>query len=378
MIYILPIEPLEERYSEQWYRWFPDRLKELGFNENLDFMVVDGEPLNETVEVGTFLDVNSTLHYKSTQLQFIAELFHQKRVKDGDVFFVADVEFWGIEAIRYLAKVQNIKIRMCGFCHAGSYTREDFFAPCADFAHHYETAWGSIFDVIFVGSQYHKDRLVSQRGIPSEKISVSGNPYRLDAGARILRQEIKDTQWSHLKRKKQFVLTNRPDEEKRPFQSLYALLQLKEKHPDVSIVLTTSRETWGKQGSPLRTFALMCQNKKLLAIREGISKEEYFEILSESVAMVSNSIEENYGYCIHEALLFRCFPICRRDFSHPELVPSSDFLFNSPKEQHDAMERVFLESAGSSVALQALEIASHCIVKKGEDSLNHILQEMLS
>lgn len=322
MLYYIPIEPLEERYTEQWYRWFPEEFK----RQHLKFTVIDGETLTNVVETGTFLDVNSTLYYKAEQLKRIAQLFFEKKVKEGDAFFVADIEFWGIDAIRYLAVLNGINVRITGFCHAGSYTKEDYFEKTAPFAQHYEHAWGAIFDYIFVGTEYHKNQLITLRQIPESKIIVTGNPY-----------DIKETTNGVIKQEKQnlVVLTNRPDYEKRPNLTLDAFVTLKTKHPDWRFAVTTSRKQWGSGW--IRDKALFLQKMGMIEIYEGISKNEYLSILSGAKVMTSNSIEENFGYCILEALIFKTVPVLSKGLSHDELV-SKDFLFSSIDEQIKIIE----------------------------------------
>jgi len=219
MFYFIPIEPLEERYTEQWYRWFPAILKK----RRIDYRVIDGEALSEKVVSGTFLDINSTLHYKAEQLKVIARLFFLNKIKDGDIFFVADLEFWGIESIRYLADLNNISVKIFGFMHAGSYTREDFMETCQSYAKVFEKGWFRICDKVFVGSEYHKDQIEKVRRVGYDKIQVTGNPYNI--------KEVKE-QVGFFKKKNQVVLTNRPDYEKRPNLSLNVFSILHRKYPD--------------------------------------------------------------------------------------------------------------------------------------------------
>lgn len=322
MIYYIPIEPLEERYTEQWYRWFPQEFKAQG----LDYMVIDGETLTNVVETGTFLDVNSTLFYKSEQLKKIAQLFYSKQIKNGDVFFVADVEFWGIDAIKYLSVLNGVETKIYGFAHAGSYTKEDYFEKCAPFAQHYETAWGSIFDKIFVGTEYHKGQMISLRNIPENKIIVTGNPYNVkEAKGNI---EI-------LPKKNRIILTNRPDYEKRPNLTLDVFTILKQKHPEWEFMVTTSRKVWGSGW--IREKGKFLEKEGIITIKEGLTKNEYLSLLQESKVMTSNSIEENFGYCILEALIFNTIPVLPSGLSHNELV-KKHLLFDNLDQQVEKIE----------------------------------------
>lgn len=351
MVYYIPIEPLEERYTEQWYRWFPEEFK----RQRLDFTVIDGTTLTNVVETGTFLDVNSTLFYKAEQLKRIAQLFYEKKIKDGDCFFVADIEFWGIDAIRYLSVLNNITVRITGFCHAGSYTVEDYFAKTAPFAQHYEHAWGAIFDYIFVGTEYHKQQLIKLRQIPEKKIIVTGNPYDVKE----VKKAIDVREKSNM-----VILTNRPDYEKRPNLTLDAFVTLKTKHPDWRFVVTTSRKQWGNGW--IRDKGLFLQEQGIIEIFEGISKNQYLSLVSEAKVMTSNSIEENFGYCILEALIFDTVPVLSKGLSHDELV-SKSFLFTSIDEQVKIIEE--------SVINYSKKMAKHSNANSNlyEDALRRIV-----
>lgn len=324
MLWYVPIQPFDERYTAQWWRWFPEEFQRQG----LEYRVVEGVPLSQSIKVGTFLDANGSLHYQASQLQQIAELFHVGMIKDGDVFFVADVEFWGIEAIRYLADLNGIKIRMVGFAHAGSYTKEDFFERCTPYARLYEEAWGRIFDVICVGSAYHAAQLHEKRNVCWSQLKVTGNPYDIDEVAKLRDGALQRNLVLH---------TNRPDPEKRPMWSLNCFERLKKKHPSWQFGVTTSRKQWG--AGETRRYALELQKQGVITIFEGITKQEYLSLLSTAKVMTGNTIEENFGYCVLEALILDVVPVVPWGFSHPELV-SGDVrcLFRFAQEQDERIE----------------------------------------
>lgn len=312
-VYYLPIEPLNERYTEQWYRWFPAEFARQG----LECVVLDGEPLiQDEIRVGTFLDINSTLHYKAEQLKKVADLFHRGLVKPGDCFFVADIEFFGIEAIRYLSVLNNIKVKLVGFAHAGSYTRGDFMEPCIPFARVYERGWGEICDYLCVGSHYHRENLItlrlSDRG--ARNVVVTGNPYLLE--------EIQTPERTELIENKAnlpplIIHSNRPDKEKNPRQALYVFSLLARRNPEWKFAVCTSRKVWGS-GS-LRTDALAMRSERF-SVFEGLSKKQYLDLLASSTVMLSCSPEENFGYCVLEAAALGCMPVLRNCASHPELL----------------------------------------------------------
>lgn len=334
-VYYIPIEPLKERYTEQWYNYFPSLLKEAS---GKDVVVIDGESLVDHVSVGTFLDINSTLHYKASQLQKISRLFHNKAIKNGDVFFVADLEFWGIESIKYLADLQNIKVTLIGIMHAGSYTKEDYMEKCARYGQHFERGWFEACDYVIFGSDYHRQQVSKLRSVFIEptKHLVIPNP--------IFPEAYKGVPIPFLRKKRQIIISNRFDYEKRPNESLQFCQVIKARHPSVEIIVTTSRPKFTSNQAWLVEYARLLEAQGVITIYENLSKDEYHELLNESQVMLSNSIEENFGYCVAEALVYGVAPVVFNGLSHPELVYYTEpkppsFLWNTPTELLAVLER---------------------------------------
>lgn len=334
-LFYVPIEPLDERYSSQWYRQFPIEFKKAKLNVE----VIDGEVLTDVIEVGSFLDVNSSAYYKSEQLKRIALLFYERKINNGDKFFFGDIEFNGIETVKYLADLQNIKIQLYGFLHAGSYTKEDFMQKATPYAKYFELGWLKIFDKIFVGTQYHKDAVYNRRIMPfaneldkkelHDKIIVTGNP--------IFKSEYKVC--STVKKKNQIIISNRFDYEKRPNLSLDFAYMIKKRIPDVNIIITTGRPVFRSNKDWLIEYAKELEKDGIVTIYSGLSKSEYHTFLAESKVMLTNTIEENFGYCVVEACFYNTYPLCPNDYSHPELLNNDDrLLFNDEDEILDKLE----------------------------------------
>lgn len=363
MLWWVPLESLEERYSKQWAKWMPEEFRRQG----IQFRTIEGESLCDTVEVGTFLDINSTMAHKASQIQTIAGLFHRKEVKPGDKFFLADTEMFGMEGtIRYLADLNKVNVKIYGFAHAGSYTREDFVEPCAPYAMKYESAWDRIFDKIFVGSQYHANQLQHLRAIYFDKTVVTGNPYDVDAvRASIPRQE----------KVNRVIHTNRPDPEKRPDVTLDVFERLKVKHPDWEFMVTTSRKQWSS--GVLRQRALRLQEQGVVTVCEGLTKDQYLTLLAQSKVMTGNTIEENFGYALLEALIFDTIPIVPNDYSHPELLENNwRCLFGQPRKIHSPVTPVVHQDQAIESAMDNPFPVSH-YADKYQNSLAKIVSHLV-
>jgi glycosyltransferase involved in cell wall biosynthesis len=322
---LVPIESLSERYTEQWYRNFPPAFSEAGFN----VIVVDGDPLLENeIKVGSFLDMNSTAHYKFSQLQKISKMFHEGLVKQDTVFFFSDIEFWGLESVRLMADMNGIDVKLAGFLHAASYTKEDAFSIAAPYQQYTEVGWVASLDVVFVGSQYHKDAFIERRlsvigtSDLADKIVVTGNPVFKDEYPEF--NTVKENI---------VVLTNRFDSEKRPDETLKLFSEVKKIFPDWRFLVCTGRSEFRSNEPSLVTLARNLEREGVIEIHSGLSKSQYHEILSKAKVMVSHSIEENFGYSLIEALHYDCPTLLRRGLSHTEIVQNNECLLFITEEE---------------------------------------------
>ncbi len=353
VVYWLPLEPINERYTEQWYRWFPNEFERQG----VQYQTVQGNAiLDNEIQTGTFLDINSTIAWKSEQIRRLAWLFHEKKIKNGDIIFVADTEMFGMEGtIKYLAQLNGISVSLHGFAHAGSYTREDFVAPCAPFAAAYEQNWQQVFDKIYVGSLYHKQMLGAARGLGEFKIKVTGNPYDIDEVLAGITKHPKINRVIH---------TNRPDPEKRPLVTLEVFDRLKVKYPDWEFVVCTSRKKWGE--GKIRDKAQAMAARGAIKIYEGLTKKFYLDLLATSKVMTGSSIEENFGYCILESLIVDTIPVVEWNYSHPELLQNDErCLYQSSvpdRSQLDLVEKAMLNPFSVKVYAEQYRNSLHNIV----------------
>jgi glycosyltransferase involved in cell wall biosynthesis len=327
---LVPIEPLEERYTGQWYKYLPSRFKQAGFNVK----VIDGIALQETIKVGTFLDINSTVHYKMSQLMEIAKLFDVGAVKDGTVFFFSDIEFWGLESVRLMAQMNGVKVKIGGFLHAASHTRGDAFSVANNYQKHTEIGWVKAVDYVFCGTEYAKRSFLECHDLEHEhevveKFVVSGNPLFHESYLNVCGTE----------KQKLVLLTNRFDAEKNVGETLQLFTLLKLRNPDWRFCILTGRQKFTSNCESSLELALELQEQGVLEIHAGLTKEQYHGFLHSAAIMVSNSPEENFGYCVVEAALYGCAPLLYdsgktfADSSHRELVRGdAQLLFSSTDE----------------------------------------------
>jgi len=282
-IWLFPIEPLEERYSEQWYRWFPDVLRRLGE----EVVVVDGKRLASSITQGEFLDVIDTHHYKATQLAAFTKDLRSGRVASGDTVLLLDAWNPAITSLAYMRDLGTVHFKLAGCWHAGSYDPWDFLSRSDDFvdaAAGAEQSWLDSLDVSFVATEFHRSMLASKRG-RFEKIRVTGFPLYVEWA-------FHNEPWSP--RPRRVVFPHRLAPEKAP----YLFDQLRD-HYVAKYGETDTEWVYTKK---------VCQ-----------SKAEYYTLLGNSRVAVSFAKQETWGIAMLEAASLGCYPITPPALSYPEI-----------------------------------------------------------
>lgn len=334
MIYIIPIEPYKERYSDWWYDYIPGYFAR---KRKITATIIYGRGLHELskdkpsfeVETGTVLDASGTNYYKASQLGSIAKLFNEKKIKPYDSFLVCDLWFPGIEMLPYMSELYNIPINIWGIWHAGSITNHDFAQPMNSWAKYFEMGWINMCTGVFVGSDYSKssisNRLASEVFcgglIESEnlikKIHALGMPIDFGYINHIKKENYK-TQKENI-----IVFPHRPDEEKgiTDYANIIDTLSyVWSEFENWRFVFCTSKKEYKSQSAVINArLATLKINYKNVGILENLSRKEYHKLLHKAKIVVSTTKEENFGYCLVEAAAMECNVICPNEFSHPEI-----------------------------------------------------------
>jgi glycosyltransferase involved in cell wall biosynthesis len=292
MIWFVPIEPYEERYTEQWYRWFKDAFEK----EEKEFFIVNGERLTDKIEEGQVLDVYGTHYYKFSQLMVLMDFIRRGLILDDDIIFFADLWFPGIESLQYIRNMTGKKFKIQGVLHAGTWDSHDFtfLNGMRPWAKDIEQGWLKFFDKVYLGSKFHKD-LIEQRnqGITAELV-VTGLPFEAsEVRSPVMVEESKIVVFPH-----------RLDPEKRP--DLFDELA--------------------------KRFEDMPEWKFLKTKEHTKTKEEYYRLLGISKIAVSFAEQETFGYAMLEAIANYCYPIVPCTLSYSTMDIYDGFRVNGLDE----------------------------------------------
>lgn len=276
MLFNIPLESLEERYSEQWNIWFPTEFK----NNNVEFLTIYPKPLDTKINQGAFLDVIGTNYFKSMQLANICQLFQEGKVNDGDVFFFHDLWFPGIEQLFYIRDATGIKFKITGMLHAGTYDEYDFLAQkgMTRWARKIEQSWFNEIDIIFVATEFHKE-LLKYTDRCSDNVIVTSFPLHIPLVYSNDKEDI-------------IVFPHRMHSEKQPelFNTIFN--ETKKLFPSWKFIFTKE----------------YCN-----------SKLEYYQLLTRAKVAVSFALQETWGIAQQEAMMMGCIPVVPDRLSYKEM-----------------------------------------------------------
>lgn len=282
MLYNVPIESLEERYSAQWNVLFPEQYTKMG----IPFINIYPEPITSTINKGEFLDVIGTNVFKLRQLEDILLRFNRNEITDKDVFFFHDLWFPGLEMLFYLRSTLGIKFKIAGMLHAGSYDPWDYLTQCgvASWGRRLEESWLNEVDRIYIATHFHKDMLCRNRHIAfSERVEVVNFPLYIPEYVSQLDYEQKENI---------VVFPHRLADEKNPRY-----------FDDLAIK--------GKKYLPEFTFV---KSKEVCK-----TKDEYYKLLLKSKFAVSCARQETWGIAQLESFMLGCIPLVPDRLSYHEL-----------------------------------------------------------
>lgn len=270
-IHIIPIEPIETRYTSQWYSFIPKILSQYS-----NVIIYDGEISSNNTTPGAFLDFLGTNQYKSSQLIGIAEAFNN--ISDGDIFLYTDAWNPTVIQLKYMASLLKKNIKIYGILHAGAYDPNDFLGReigQTRWMDHSEAGILNCYDKLFVATEYHKSLV--NRTHHLRNIHVCGFPF----------DYLEDLLLNNKPKSQQIVFPHRLSVEKQP-------------------------HIFDELAKELPYSFIKCQENVL-------TKSQYHSIMAESKLCVSFSLQETLGIGCAEAIYSGSLVLCPNHLSYSEI-----------------------------------------------------------
>ena len=306
---VIPIEPIEERYSAQWLKYFDEYFNQ---NTHLKVEMCKYEPYNylysgnvTKIVNGEFLDIVETNLYKSKQLQIICNDFKNNKIKSEDTFLFLDSWFPGLEMLAYIRDGLGIPFKIVGLLHAGTWDDHDFLTQkgMKIWARHLERSWLILMDRVCVATHFHKELIIKRckdlhpnltDTALDQKIKVTGFP--------ILQTYVKDVEKLNY-----IVFPHRLAPEK----NAWMFEQLRIQFYDYCVA---HHKQFYKDWIFIKTKEY------------AHNKQMYYDLLNKSKVAISFADQETFGIAMLESALCGCYPIVPDKLSYSELYPE-EFKF---------------------------------------------------
>jgi len=278
-IIFVPQYPTPNRYQEWWFSKLPYEFEKAGF-EVLTLGMEYAEMMScRRGDIAHFAPVRMAIEFETEQVREYSAL----KMNENDILFLADISFPGI----FCSALYHYQPpRMFAFCHATSINILDYFEGLSWSKFPVERANSLLFEKVFVGSQYHKDKL----------------------------------QWSNTE------VTYLPFP---PFKTF-------KNETKIYDIVSASRPTKQKVDSELENLVEGKFGK--IVRKDTYSWEEYYQFLGQSKVLLISAHEDTFGYQIVDAILNGCIPIARNSLAYPELL-AREYLYNDKNELFGLLDR---------------------------------------
>lgn len=299
-IFIMALEPLETRYTGQWFNGIPTLLKDEADKRGLQRTVynVAGEQTSSAPTEGAFLDFYATNIWKNTQINKLVEYFQQGIVKAGDHVLFTDAWHTGITQVRYMSELMQVPVTIHSMWHAGSYDPQDFLGRLIQdkrWTHNTERGLFFASHFNYFATEFHAnlfidtllDRTEGQPTPPS--IVISGQPHNA------LIESLKN--FEGLEKRDLVLFPHRIAPEKQ----VEIFRDLAKECPDIEFVV--------------------CQDQKL-------TKDEYHTLLGQAKVVFSANLQETLGISAMEGVLCGAAPLLPNRLSYTEMY-DPNFLYPS-------------------------------------------------
>lgn len=289
-VWLLPIEPFEWRYTADWYRWWPEELRQCGWRVE----VIDGGSGYQAIEQGQFLDCVQTWRWKGMQVAALADLWAD--IAPGDI--ILNLDGWGpaTTAALYMRDTTGKQVKVAAFMHAGTWDPQDFLAQrgLGYWAAQVEAGWAAGLDLILCGSSHAAGLIRVASGLCA-RIVVTGCPIHCKPLLWAARP------WNA--RPLRVVFPHRLAPEKAPGAFAEISARYASAYPDDAV-------EWVRTADVVR------------------DKQAYYELLGSSRVAVSTAYQETFGIAMQEAAALGCHLVAPYRLSYPETLRGShDMLY---------------------------------------------------
>lgn len=290
MLYLIVIEPIETRYTCEWYEHLPKLFEE----NNIPVTVIEGTKKTYGTTTGAFLDFSATNVYKSEQIIQIAELFSAGKIKDGDTFLFLDAWHPGVINLKYMIELNHVNAKIGAIWHAGSYDPYDFLGYTIKdktWVSHAEKAYFNAIDYNFFATQFHID-LIKQNLLNDNKVEFLDEKFFYTA-------KVKDhSSLNMISREYSSIIRTGF-----PFEYMPEMFAKYKDEPKENIIVFPHRKAKEKQLDIFLDLQKKLPQYEFVVCADHVfTKQDYRDLLGRSKLVFSANLQETLGISCYEIL----------------------------------------------------------------------------
>lgn len=317
----LPLERYRQRYTEHLVDWEKEAFSKQFAVEQI-FPVESGVPFD--IVTGEVLDAVRRPIYAMAQ---ISQLLQTKPLPHLGKIYFSDFYTPGLDALAYGRK----RFQASSFLWAQTFDKYDFTNQFIHWMRPWEVMAFELYQHVFVASNLLKELIVSALPNVEERVHVVGLPFNSKQVA---------AQWDESKVPSDeyaVVYTSRWDSEKQP--SFF--LDLVQSRPDLKFAICTGHEELrGSDHRSVQRALRMVQTESNLSIHAGLSKPEYYAILTRCHVQFNCALQDWVSFTLLEALTHHCWPLYPNHRSFPEALNYDERFLYMPNNLADANEKL--------------------------------------
>lgn len=301
-LWIVDIEPLDNRYTKQWQTHIPE-LAVKHLSDKYHINSISGTATGyDRPQRGAFFNFAATCEYKASQAGHIAKIFDSGAVKAGDVFFFTDAWNQTVHSVKYMSELLNIPVKIAGIWHAGWYDPTDILGMTiknTQWVEHLEASMANAYDLNLFGTHQHLDKFRRvHAGVDNTTFAVCGYPLEY---IRCLKNNVK--------KENIVVFPHRLNPDKAPhvFTAIRDYVYDELYRKDILFFKTQDRD---------------------------LTKDGYYTSLKRCKVVFSANKHENLGIGTFEAMTAGCIPLVPNKLSYAEMYPS-EFKYDCPDSIYD-------------------------------------------
>jgi len=365
ILWYLPIEPYEERYTKQLDDWVEMALKEKG----IEYIKLSGTPRGDKVQHGQVLDAIGRPIWCMEQAKQLLTAISKGEVKKGDKIFTMDIWQFGIETIAYASDQMGLDLEFYGFNCAGSFEWYDFInlTGIGRWGKHLERTWFEWATKVFFASEKLRN-MAFNAGMFSDRTKAvitglaSNSQYVLNTISP--HNNVKNNEEAFNYHKTDTVVfPHRYDFEKNP--SIFLDVAEKLQGQNINFIITTGRKGTAIGNADVKR-AIKLHKKRIIYIKAGMTKLQYYQTLLNSKVVFSSAKQDTIGNCILESVALGCTPVVNTGVSYEEFLPKKYIYTDGCVDEACDLILKYLEKPSNA----------YPYTKRYDQSINNMIKEM--